>query len=313
MKILYGIQTTGNGHINRSLKIIDELRRLNNEVDILISGNGSDLKILYTFKFKGLKLYYKNGSTNIFKTIFKNNILNLIKEVLSIKKRYDLIITDFEPVSALYGTLFNIKSINISNQASLISNRIKINRFYRLFFKYFCYTNHSIGYFYEKLDKNIYLPIIDQKIIDSVSTTLDHIVVYLPNIDTKDIVDVLNKSNHIFYIFTEQNFISDSKNIIIEKIDKSKFQEKLISSNGVITHSGFSTTTEALYLNKKIWSIPIKSQIEQKINSDYLKKLGVFTEDLNHTNLIDWLDSHPVNWKWSDPTKEIIEKIYGEN
>jgi len=62
-----------------------------------------------------------------------------------------------------------------------------------------------------------------------------------------------------------------------------------------------------------LWSIPIKSQIEQKINSDYLKKLGVFTEELNYTNLIDWLDSSLVNWEWSDPTKEIIEKIYGEN
>ena len=38
MKILYGIQCNGNGHITRSLKVISKLKRLGHEVDILLSG-----------------------------------------------------------------------------------------------------------------------------------------------------------------------------------------------------------------------------------------------------------------------------------
>ena len=38
MRILYGVQTTGNGHISRSREVIRELKRLGHDVHVLLSG-----------------------------------------------------------------------------------------------------------------------------------------------------------------------------------------------------------------------------------------------------------------------------------
>ncbi len=44
MKILYGIQCTGNGHLTRSLKVISRLKKLGHNVDILLSGKDYNKK-----------------------------------------------------------------------------------------------------------------------------------------------------------------------------------------------------------------------------------------------------------------------------
>ena len=51
MKILYGIQSTGNGHITRSSKIIYRLKKLGCEIDILLSGNNSQISMSFPVKF----------------------------------------------------------------------------------------------------------------------------------------------------------------------------------------------------------------------------------------------------------------------
>jgi predicted glycosyltransferase len=48
----------------------------------------------------------------------------------------------------------------------------------------------------------------------------------------------------------------------------------MIHSQGIITGGGFETPAEALFLGKKIMSIPIKGQYEQQCNAAALKTLG---------------------------------------
>jgi uncharacterized protein (TIGR00661 family) len=49
----------------------------------------------------------------------------------------------------------------------------------------------------------------------------------------------------------------------------------LLTSHGLITGGGFETPSEALYLNKKLISIPIKNHYEQQCNAAALKKMGI--------------------------------------
>ena len=53
------------------------------------------------------------------------------------------------------------------------------------------------------------------------------------------------------------------------------FNESLISCHGIITGGGFETPAEALYLGKKILSIPIQNHYEQECNAEALKRMGV--------------------------------------
>ena len=52
MKILYGIQGTGNGHISRGRYIYKYLKKISQKIDVLISGNNYNLKTEIPIKFR---------------------------------------------------------------------------------------------------------------------------------------------------------------------------------------------------------------------------------------------------------------------
>ncbi len=97
----------------------------------------------------------------------------------------------------------------------------------------------------------------------------------------------------------------------LKKLDKEKFSKDLLNCSGVITASGFSTTSEALVLGKKLWSIPIKGQYEQLCNAKALKKMGILTKDLNNDTLFEWIYNYKsIKYDWNDPIDEIVKKIH---
>ena len=81
MRILYGIQLNGNGHITRSLELISKLRSNGYVVDIIASGGNYSIEIPEDIKkFKGLSMYFnKSGKINWFRTLILLNIFKLIK------------------------------------------------------------------------------------------------------------------------------------------------------------------------------------------------------------------------------------------
>ena len=304
MKILYGVQLTGNGHISRSTIIINKLKDLGHQVDVVTSGSGSNLLLPNVkYKFNGLTLQYTRGKINWIKTILKSKPIRLIKDIRLNVSQYDLVISDFEPISAWSAKLSGVKSISICNQMSIVINDSKWN-ISKLFIKYFAKCDHLIGLDYIPSD-NIFQPICD---IPMDKVELDNFyLVYLPYINNEDLLNILSGDN--FKIYTNQDVISKG-NIQFKKVNKDEFTLDLIRCKGVITNSGFSTTSEALILNKKLWSIPITGQYEQEINAQKLLEMGVYTDKLNKSNLFNWLhNSSFIRYRWSDPIDDIIKKI----
>lgn len=307
MKILYGIQLNGNGHITRSLEVVNKLKELGHDVNIISSGNKSSLKIKTYKSFKGIDLYYtSNGKVNWFKTIYKLDIISLFKDIRKIKD-YDLVISDFEPISAWSAKISNIKSIGISNQYSLLDFNEDGFFLSKIFIKYFAPCDNYI-----KLDYNSkYKPIIRQNIINSKIDIKDFYLVYLPNISTKKIIKIISNSDNNWKIYTNDlNFKQHNANIKIKQPNENNFTEDLVSCKGVITQSGFSTTSECLFLGKKMWSIPIKGQYEQIYNSKQLSNMGIFTEDFTEENLKKWIKMKSFAiYDWENPINNIIKKI----
>jgi UDP:flavonoid glycosyltransferase YjiC (YdhE family) len=83
MKILYGIQLNGNGHITRSLELINQLKVKGYEVDVIASGGNYSIELPdYIKKFKGLSMYFnKSGRINKLKTTLSLNLFKLIKDI----------------------------------------------------------------------------------------------------------------------------------------------------------------------------------------------------------------------------------------
>lgn len=126
MKILYAIQGTGNGHISRARDIVPVLMK-NHEVDLLISGTQADVELPYPvkYRFKGLSFVFgKNGGINLPETYRKNYIKSLLSEINSLPvENYELVINDFEPVSAWACQIRNIRCIAVSHQAAVASKK----------------------------------------------------------------------------------------------------------------------------------------------------------------------------------------------
>jgi uncharacterized protein (TIGR00661 family) len=247
--------------------------------------------------------FNKSGSINWLKTGLSLNIFKLVKDIEYDCSGYDLVISDFEPISAYSAKKYKIKSIGISNQASITES----NFFESLFIKYFSPCNYYIPLSYT----DVYQPIISEKFLKNEVSDEDFYLVYLAAYSLEHIKNELKYSDRKFKVYSN-DVIKDYvyNNIEFKKSNKDLFQSDLLKCSGVITASGFSTTSEALFLGKKLWSIPVKGQFEQIDNAVKLNKLGVYTDDLTSINLENWLNNYTkVDYNWNNPIESIISKI----
>ena len=143
MKILYGINATGNGHISRSRIIIAELKKRGHDISCIISGRNDDsLYDIEEFKpfvlKKGFTFSKKDGKIKYLRTFFNIDLIQFVKDIKSIDEQFDLVITDFEPVSAYFSRVKNIPAFGIGHQYSFYKNipmTVKM-RFTRILFPY---------------------------------------------------------------------------------------------------------------------------------------------------------------------------------
>ena len=323
MKILYAVQGTGNGHITRAIEIIPFLQK-KGEVDILVSGIQSDIELPFKvkYKFNGLSFIFgKQGGVDIWKTYWKLNSRKLFKEIKSLDvKKYALIISDFEPVSCWAAIRAKKPCIGLSNQAAtlhpLAPEPKKSDLLGKLVLQNYAPTTYNYGYHFKSLDKNIYTPIIRKEVRDLKPTNDGHYTVYLPAYDDERIIKHLKKFNYIkWQVFSKHNNKKYKvKNITLMPIDKDLFLESMASAEGILCNAGFGTTSEALFLKKKLMVIPMKKQYEQHCNAAMLKSMGVkVMKKLNkkHIDKIsEWLkDKRIVQVNYPDITEKIIDTI----
>ena len=323
MKILYAVQGTGNGHITRAIEIIPFLQ-MKGDVDILVCGIQSDIELPFKvkYKFNGLSFIFgKQGGVDIWRTYWKMNSRKLFKEIKSLDvKKYDLIISDFEPVSCWAAIRAKKPCIGLSNQVAtlhpLAPEPKKNDLLGKLVLQNYAPTTYNYGYHFKSLDKNIYTPIIRKEVRDLKPTNDGHYTVYLPSYDDERIIKHLKKFNYIkWQVFSKHNKKKYKvRNITLMPIDKDLFLESMASAEGILCNAGFGTTSEALFLKKKLMVIPMKKQYEQQCNAAMLKSMGVKVMKKLNKNHIDkiseWLkDKRIVQVNYPDITEKIIDTI----
>ena len=328
MKILYAIQTTGNGHLSRAQKLAPEFSK-KAKVDILTSGPKNNFPTYKTpiKHYKGFKFFTsKSGSINWIKTIFLNNYFQFFIDVLKCPvKDYDLVISDYEPISAWASILRGVKCVALSNQYVLNSENVpkpkKYSRLVLRFINLFCPSKVGYGYHYRPYNKNILDPIIRDNIREINASTSNEILIYLPTYSINNIVDIIKQIpvKMEWTIFTnESNSNYNLERININSISDELFTKKIGSCYGIICAGGFSTTSEAIFLGKPMLVVPVKAQIEQQFNAAALEKEGIQILKEFSLNYIDkineWIHSPTVlHINYEDNSGEIVNKILKTN
>jgi uncharacterized protein (TIGR00661 family) len=285
MNILYAIQGTGNGHLSRAIDIIPELKKYGN-LDLFVSGAQAEIVLPYPvqYKSKGLSFYFgKAGGINFIKTFQKNSSRELIKEINNFPvQNYDLIVNDFEPISAWAARKKEVNCVSLSHQAALLSKKSprpkSVDPFGEWLIKNYAPVKKYVGFHFEEYDKNIFTPVIRGAIREAKVRDDGHYTVYLPAYDDKKLVELfLRISNnvrwHIFSKHTKSPY--HVGRISVYPVSGQDFVESMVTCTGVLCGAGFETPAEVLHLNKKLLVVPMKSQYEQHCNAAALKKLGV--------------------------------------
>ena len=305
MKILYGIQGTGNGHISKAETIYPLLKNYG-KVDVLISAANYSLRPSFPVKFKkkGISFSVSKGKINYWSTLKNIDLVSFLNDMNSVPfKAYDLVVSDFEPITAWGAKKHGVKSLQISHQAAFHSIKSPrpfiINPFAELVMRYFAPTNDYIGLHFKKYSKNISEPIIKKSFFNIETKINNHITVYLPWEDDEIILNLFSKiKNHTFHVFNP-NISKDYsvENVEFKVISNQKFVESLASCYGVICNAGFETPSEALFLGKRLIVIPLNGQYEQKCNAIALKNMAIpIIKKLNISSLLlinNWLESKP--------------------
>ncbi|MFN2353082.1 MAG: glycosyltransferase family protein [Desulfopila sp.] len=341
MNILYGVQTTGNGHIIRSKAMIQALQQRGHDVHALLSGC-TQKKILDVTAFhsverkNGLTFVVENGRIRYLKTAFQLNFLSFYKDITTFDGGcYDLVITDYEPITARIATRNKIPSIGIGHLYAF-QHRVPIarsNPFPKLIMNHYAPAKYPLGLHWHHFDQPILPPTIPEDILHCSpgNREKDHYLVYLPFEDVGEVVTTLAKlPQYTFRIYANVERPRLEGRITILPFSRDGFIKDLAACRGVICNAGFSFISEALHLGKKILTKAVVGQLEQQSNALALEHLQLGTavtaitpaiierwmstsapSPLNFPNviplLVDWITSESY-----DDYNELIAQAWGE-
>ena len=324
MKILYAIQGTGNGHLSRSMDIVPLLKKMGT-VDVLVSGTQGDLALPFQVKYvlHGFGFVFgKKGGVDIWASFLKSRFRKFIKEIQDLPvEDYDMVINDFEPVSAWACYLKNKPCIGLSHQSAVLAENAPkpadTDMMGKLILKNYAPVTEQYGFHFSKFDTNISTPVIRQQVRQQTVEDKGHYTVYLPAYDDKRLLKRLSEFKDIKWdVFSKHNKITfKSKNVSIQPIDNEKFIKSMAQSAAVLCGAGFETPAEALFMNKKLMVIPMKTQYEQQLNAAALKQMGVpvikSLKPKHDLAILDWIENgKPVKVDYPDTTQQVLDMIF---
>ena len=290
MKVLYGIQGTGHGHVSRAREILPELSKLA-DVDVLMSGTNCRMTVdgQRVATRRGLSLTYDSrGAVSYLKTALDINPIRFLRDVQTLDiDQYDLVISDFEPISSWAAIMSGTTCIALSHQAAFLSNRTprpsSESRIAEYILRYFAPSHKQIGFHFLRYDRFIEGPIIRSDVRNLNPTQGDHISVYLPAFDPETLISIFSKFRQvkweIFSPFCDESVTRH--HVTVHPVGNEPFLRSMESCLGVVTSAGFETCAEAIYLGKKLLAIPIKNQYEQLCNAEALNGMGVITASVS--------------------------------
>lgn len=309
MKILYGVQGTGNGHTTRARIMARALAEEGVSVDWVFSGRSPDdyfdMEVFGDYRcFRGLTFVTEHGRVNYPRTLWSSHLRTLYRDIRTLDVReYDLLINDFEPVTAWAARRAGLASIGISHQCAFMHQIPKRgeNLFVRAFMRQFAPVDHAIGLHWHHFNQPILPPLIEPSHYPN-ECHANECLVYLPFAQPEDIVPQLRAfPDTQFYVYQPIATARDEGHIHLRPFSREGFQADLHRVEGVICSAGFELPSEAIQLGKKLLVQPVVGQMEQQSNAFALSQLGYgsVAQVLTEKAIGDWLSmprARPVDY-----------------
>ena len=336
MKILFGVQTEGNGHITQAIAVKQYLKQNGYEVSKAFAASKKrGLSKYFTDEFdvvtyEGFDFVFdKEGRVIIWKTLLKNTlelprlILSFIKICNVIRKeKPDAIFNYYEPLVGLTSLFFrNIKYVSFGHQYAMDSSiypRINGYPVQKLFLNIINKITSirakivALSY-YEFNDETMIVspPMLRSESYSVSDKKEDFVLVYLMNEDMlPQLFSEAKKYPDIkiecFTKLTKQH--DELTNVKLYNLDGKLFQEKMKVCKAVICSGGFETSAEAIYQKKPLLMIPMPNHYEQRANCEdaYLSSFGIYTDKIDLSKIPKY---QMGNTKWFDTHQYVLQRV----
>jgi uncharacterized protein (TIGR00661 family) len=348
MRILYGVPGEGMGHAIRSRVVLTELVK-NHEVEVVSSGRAQEFLAKHfpeVHKIHGFHIAYEENRVKKTKTFFQNlvgGVESLPGQIAGYFKLIEdfspeVVISDFESWSYLFGKLHRLPVISIDNMQ--VINRCRHSKeligddegTFRLVKGIVkakvpgCFHYLISTFFYPEVRKKrttLAPPILRPEILAARAEARrgDHLLVYQTAEGYGGLVDALKRLPLECRVYGMRRGITEDQredNLVYRPFSEAGFITDLATSRGVVAGGGFTLMGEAVYLRKPMLSIPIKGQFEQVLNARYLAHLGygAYAERADYESLTRFLEGlsrceEKLQGYDQDGNKKLFEELTG--
>jgi uncharacterized protein (TIGR00661 family) len=323
MNILYAIQGTGNGHFSRAKEFIPYLQNHGN-LQIMVSGTNADVDLGHPIRWHKPGISYtfgRDGGIDYWDTLRNLQPVSFLDDVREFPiQEFDLIISDYEPVSAWAARHAKLPCIGLSHQSSFLSplspRPSDPSPATEWLFRYYAPCTYPVGFHYRPYDTFIHTPIIRSEVRSLTPRNDGHITVYLPAYADEILIPQFQQLSSIqWHVFSKHcRSPYEAGNVSIQPVNNEAYLKSLESCHGVISGGGFEAPAESLFLGKQLLIIPMRDQYEQRCNAEALRREGIrivdTIDDLFYIHIGAWLDN-PVypDLAFPDESAKIIDKV----
>ena len=327
MRILYGVVGEGMGHAMRSRVVIDHLAR-SHEVQVVVSGRAHDyLKPresdhLGVKRIWGLTIVYEDNEVRNFQTVFRNlrgavtgGWPGNVRAYFDLAERFqpDLVVSDFESWSHLYGKTHRLPVVSLDNIqiVARCTHAREILQGHEVDFQLAkavvkaklpgCFHYLVTTFFYPTVRKprtTLHPPVLRPEILSARSEPGEHLLVYQTSESNAALPDVLRTCGRECRVYGLRRGLSAEAvegRVRYRPFSEPGFIEDLRTARAVVANGGFTLLGEAVYLHKPVLSSPVRKQFEQVLNARYLEAegYGAVSEELTARDLAAFLERLP--------------------
>jgi uncharacterized protein (TIGR00661 family) len=323
MRILYGVVGEGMGHATRSRVVLEHLTR-HHDVHIVVSGRARDYlarRFENVHHIWGLTISYGENSVNKWQTVLQNlkgavtgwpqNVRTYFELVESFSP--DVVISDFESFSYLFGrrhalpviSIDNIQVINRCTHApALLAGHEGNFELIRSVVK-----GKLPGAFHYLISTFFFPPvrkphttlapsILRPEILEARSEQGEHLLVYQTATGNTALIEQLKALGVPCRIYGfRRDLTADVRegDLLFRPFSEAGFIEDLRTARAVVGGGGYTLMSEAVYLRKPMLSVPVGGQFEQVLNALYLQELGygAYARELDGAVLGGFLERVP--------------------
>jgi uncharacterized protein (TIGR00661 family) len=306
MRILYGVAGEGMGHATRSRVVIEHLSR-QHQVEVVVSGRAHDyLKArehdrLGVNRIWGLSIVYEDNEVQRLRTVLSNlrsaftgGLPKNLKAYFDLTSQFspDVVISDFESWSYLYGRLHGVPVVSLDNNqivnrcahpADLLAGKESEYLTAKAIVKAKlpgCFHYLITSFFRPEVTHprtTLHPPVLRPEILAARPEPGDHLLVYQTSTSNSSLPEILARTGRECRIYgLRRDLVAEEREgrLRYRPFGEATFIEDLRTARAVVSGGSFTLMSEAVHLGRPMLSVPVKRQFEQILNGRYLQKLG---------------------------------------